>query len=168
MAKKLTVSALKTANKVRYDETQRVELDDEFYVDIFPYARDSKIQEIVQENLEDMAKEAEKEDSKFMTMLEIPAFSYMYIVRHLTELEIPKKIDQKAKIFVELADSGYLFKIIESFPEETLNSIAEGYDIVTQGMSQLNNMSEDEMKELSDKFKSVKEAKEAENKESTE
>lgn len=149
MSKKLTLIDIKNENKI-YDQKEKVILSDEFYVNIYPNFSPIKISELIREILTDpqRAKDAGIDFDK----INITDWGLFNLIYKFADLNIPSDIQKKVQAFNEIMNSDYWTKIIEAFPEESINKFKEALDNISSNLETLvkNNQAENV---LADKVK---------------
>jgi hypothetical protein len=123
--KKLNLSAIAKENK-KFDQKKKVTLSDEYYVNIYINFSPLKIAELIRETLTDPQKA--KEAGINFDNISIPDWGLFNIIYKFTDLGIPTDIKSKVAAYIEIMNSEYWTKIIESFPEESINKIKESLD----------------------------------------
>jgi hypothetical protein len=134
MSKKLTLKDLKNENKI-YDQKKKVTLSDEYYVNIYTHFSPIKIAELIRETLTDPQKAIESGIN--FDNISIPDWGLFNIIYKFTDLGIPSDIKSKVAAYIEIMNSEYWTKIIESFPEESINKIKESLDRFSANFEQL-------------------------------
>lgn len=117
MPKKLNLSDIKKENKI-YEQKQKVELSDEYFVNIYPNFSPKKVSELIKEMITDR----ERAEEIGIDFDEIPMgdWSLFNIVYKFTDLGIPSDIKSKVLAFNELINYEHYGKIIAAFPQESL------------------------------------------------
>ena len=125
MSKKLTLTDIKNENKI-YDQKKKVVLSDEYFINIYPNFSPIKIAELIRETLSDPQKA--KDAGIDFDQISIADWGLFNIIYKFTDLGIPSDIKKKVQAFIEIMNTEYWAKIIESFPEESINKIKESLD----------------------------------------
>jgi hypothetical protein len=123
--KKLTLKSIKNENKI-YEEKIKINLPNGYYVYIYKSFSPLKIAELIRETLTDPQKA--KEAGINFDNISIPDWGLFNIIYKFTDLGIPSDIKSKVAAYIEIMNSEYWTKIIESFPEESINKIKESLD----------------------------------------
>lgn len=144
MSKKLTLSHLKTKVK-EYDLKEKVTLDEETHVNIFPNFSPERIREMIKEMLSD-GERAKKANIPFnVNLIDWGNFN---IIKFFTDLGIPNDIDKKLQAFVMLKNTDYFEAIINKFPEDSIKRIEKELDRVNRNLNAINEMSEEDKNKL--------------------
>ncbi|TWL74974.1 hypothetical protein CHCC15315_1913 [Bacillus licheniformis] len=118
---KLTLSHIKEDNK-KYNEKQRIELNDQYHTYIYPNFDSSRIMKMFKSLIRDFTDIKNKKGVK--TELSPGDLLYVYTIIEFSDIaEFPKKLTDKLKMFEEIAKSDFASKIYESFPKESLQRI---------------------------------------------
>jgi hypothetical protein len=150
MSKKLTLTDIKNENKI-YDQKKKVTLSDEYYVYVYPNFSPIKISELIREVLTDPQR-AKDADINFdeINMADWGLFNIIY---KFTDLGIPNDIKKKVQAFTEIMNSEYWGKIIESFPQESiqkitdsLNRFSENFESIVKENTDVDKLLDDESK----------------------
>lgn len=144
MSKKLTLSHLKSKVK-EYDVKEKIQLDEETHVHIFPNFSPKRIKEMVKEMISDEER-ARKENIEFNVNL--ARWAQFNIIKFFSDLGIPSEIDKKLQMYTFLEETDYFDDIINAFPEENFNRILKELDKVNNNLNAFNEMSEEDRKKL--------------------
>lgn len=118
---KLTLSHIKEDNK-KYNEKQRIELNDQFHTYIYPNFDPARVKKMIISLIEDFTEIANKKGVK--TDLSPGDLLYVYTIIEFSDIaEFPKKLSDKLKMFEEVVKSEFAETIYEAFPKESLQKI---------------------------------------------
>lgn len=120
MTKKINFNALKKEVAL-YDKKEKIQLDDQFHIHIYPLFAPSKIQQMLTEALEDHTKAIEAGLGK--EMVNLLDWILFHMILHFTDLDIPTELNLKLQAFAILRDSKYFNKIVNSFPAESMDQV---------------------------------------------
>lgn len=154
-SKKLTLGQIEKEVDL-YSKKEKVQLNEDTHVYIFPHFAPSKIETMIKELLTDSVR-AEEEGLEFT--VNFTHWAYFSIIKHFADLDIPNEIEKKLKVYAMLIETQYFMKIINSFPKESIEKVTEALKKVEESLSFINAMDEKE-KELF--IKSFKETLEEE------
>jgi hypothetical protein len=124
MAKKLTLVDIKNENK-RYSEKKRIDLSEDEYVVIYPYFAPTKMSELIQEMVSD--KQRATEAGLEFDKINMGDWFLFNIVYKFADLGIPSDIKKKIAAFNVLVDWKHFGKIVESYPQESINSLEDAF-----------------------------------------
>ncbi|QJI52494.1 hypothetical protein [Psychrobacillus phage Perkons] len=136
MAKKLTLSDIKKSNS-KYDEKKRIELDEEVFVDIYPNFKPTKIKELIQEMVTDTSRA--KEVGIDFDSINPSDWGLFNIIAKFADLGVPTDIKKKVQAFNEINEYEYFDKIINAFPEESVDKVTKALENFTETLVALNN-----------------------------
>lgn len=124
MSKKISLVDIKNDNKV-YSQKKRIELDENSHAFIYPHFAPSKQAELIKEMITDSqrAKEAGIDFDK----INMADWSLFNIIYKFADLGIPSEIKKKVQAFYLLVDWKYFGKIIESFPQESIDEFTQTF-----------------------------------------
>ncbi|TWK86687.1 hypothetical protein [Bacillus paralicheniformis] len=118
---KLTLSHIKEDNK-KYNEKQRIELNDQYHTYIYPNFDPARIMKMFKSLIQDFTDIKNKKGVK--TELSPGDLLYVYTIVEFSDIaEFPKKLTDKLKMFEEIVKSDFASKIYESFPKDSLQRI---------------------------------------------
>ena len=120
MSKNLTLLNLKKMNS-NLNKTQRVHLDENYYLDIDTNFRLTKIQLILERILEVNQYIAENKIEKF----DIISYSLFLAIKQFTTLQVEDDLSTELKAMEILIDLEYFQKIIDSFGQENTQFFME-------------------------------------------
>lgn len=160
MSKKLTLAQAKKKLSI-YDEKVKVQLDDDFHVNVNVHFSKSKLRKMFIEAMNDLNKAREKG----LNIEEISVLDWilLHAIKYFTDADVPIEIKLKIQAFNVLFDTGYYSSIVESFSEENMKDIEEmiknfnaGVNLLTeQGLLNDNELSgEETLNESSESMKS--------------
>lgn len=113
--KNLNLSSLKKMNN-QLNKTQRIHLDDNYYIDIDTVFRTTKIQLILERLLEVNQYITDNKIEKF----DIISYSLFLAIKEFTSLKIEDDLNVELQALNMIIDLGYFNKIIESFGEDNI------------------------------------------------
>ncbi|OIK22685.1 hypothetical protein [Bacillus amyloliquefaciens] len=120
-SKKLSVSGVKALSK-SVDKKQKVQINDEYHVYIYPQFGMLKLQKMF-ENFLKAPLEAEDQgiDMSKISMIDWLSFN---VVKEFSDLDIPNDIKKQLEFYYELMNTDLLYPIFNSFPQESLEKIS--------------------------------------------
>ncbi|WP_277539466.1 hypothetical protein [Bacillus sp. 159] len=120
-SKKLSVSGVKALSK-SVDKKQKVQINDEYHVYIYPQFGMFKLQKMF-ENFLKAPLEAEDQgiDMSKISMIDWLSFN---VVKEFSDLDIPNDIKKQLEFYYELMNTDLLYPIFNSFPQESLEKIS--------------------------------------------
>lgn len=124
MAKQLNISKVREDNK-RYNEKHRIEWDDgEVYLDIWPYLKPEKIDEMF-EYMSDMLDKIEKEELDFDVDKYFYDFIMYCIIITFSTFSRPSGAKSLLQHFIDLINSRFYNDIALEFPQVEVNKVFE-------------------------------------------
>ncbi|MCY0091430.1 MULTISPECIES: hypothetical protein [Bacillus amyloliquefaciens group] len=120
-SKKLSVSGVKALSK-NVDKKQKVQINDEYHVYIYPQFGMFKLQKMF-ENFLKAPLEAEDKgiDMTKISMIDWLSFN---VVKEFSDLDIPNDIKKQLEFYYELMNTDLLYPIFNSFPKESLEKVS--------------------------------------------
>ncbi|OTQ87532.1 hypothetical protein BG30_04800 [Bacillus subtilis subsp. subtilis] len=119
-SKKLNVSGVKTLSR-NIDKKQKVQLNDEYHVYIYPHFGLLKLQKMF-ENFLKVPLEAQEKGIDMSKISSVDWLSFN-IVKEFCDLDIPKDIKKQIEFYYELMNIDFLYPIINEFPKESLEKV---------------------------------------------
>lgn len=130
--KQLNITKVKESNK-QYSETERIWLDDEYYIDIYPKFDPDKVNDMFEE-LRQFVQELEKEKIK----IDDKTLIYLidcFIIKTFSKMNMPKKAKTLLQFFIQLKRYEYFDLIMELYPKESItfamNRFYKGIQAIT-------------------------------------
>lgn len=134
MSKKIKLSDIKNDNK-KFEEKKKVELSDDYYINIYPNFSNDKIAELINETILDPQRA--KESGIDFDKIPLADWGLFNIIYKFSDLDIPSDIKRKVQAFEIVMKSEYWTKIIAAFPEESILKVKESLGIFTENFKML-------------------------------
>lgn len=148
MSKKLTLTQIKKeANK--YSTKERVPLDNDTHVYIYPNFSPLKIQEMITELMSDQTR---AEEEGLTLTVNFTDWGFFNIIKHFADLDIPNEIDKKITVYNDLIQTEYYSKILQSFPIESIKKVGDMISKTTEALNSFNDMNEEDRKKFIETF----------------
>ena len=118
MSKKITLNDIKKDNK-KFSEKVKVPLSETHHAEIYPHFSSVKITELIKEMVTD-SERAKKAGIDF-DKINLSDWGLYNIIYKFSDLGIPSDIEKKVETFHLLIEWDYFGKLIESFPQESID-----------------------------------------------
>ncbi|MCY8814978.1 hypothetical protein P8917_09000 [Bacillus atrophaeus] len=116
-SKKLTLALLKEDAK-KTEKKQRVQLTEDIHAFIYPVFAPSKIKDMTEEFLRDYVHAEEK--NLDLKKIPYPDWLTFHLIKTFSDLEIPKEVNKKLALFLEIRDAEFYSKLVQAFPQESI------------------------------------------------
>lgn len=115
-----------------YDERKTVELDDNYYIDIDVKFKPTKIRNLVMDVHSAMLTAKEKE-----VAVDVVGLLSLFIIKHFSDLAIPKQFEKQIVALDTLIDTGYLVQIMDAFDKEEMAKITDALGKANESIKEI-------------------------------
>lgn len=130
MAKKqLTLKHIERENK-KFEKKEKIDLDDDFFVYIYPNFSPKKIQEMIVEMISDTEQAKELGLEEEFNQIRYSDWGFFHMIKYFADLDIPSDFKEKLSAYFTLVESEFYKTILSAFPKESIEKVGQAMENV--------------------------------------